>query len=336
MKNILAGLKSRATCQGPVARKSRATYQGLAVLLALLAGAVPAAAQKKPVTIDDVLNLKAVASAVVSPDGKQVLYTVRQWETDRDRMESRTRIWRVPVAGGAARQITFGERGDSQPQFSPDGRYISFVSARGPAATGEEAPRSQIYLMRADSGEAWKLTEAKEGIAANTNYAWSPDSRRIAFVSVDPRSSDQEAAIKKRDDERMFEGDFRYSHIWTIDVDSKETTRVTDGSAWTVRGSPSWAPDSKRLTFAANVTGMLRDYRSDVFIADTASKQIEKISTNPASDARARVVAGRQPHCLHVRSRDGETAGRRHLAIERRPQSSHPLRRRQEDARGCQ
>ena len=56
-------------------------------------------------------------------------------------MESRTRIWKVPVAGGAARQITFGERGDSQPQWSPDGRYISFVSARGAGDRRRRAAR---------------------------------------------------------------------------------------------------------------------------------------------------------------------------------------------------
>lgn len=105
----------------------------------LLLATLPAAAQKRPVTVDDILSMKTVGSPVVSPDGAQVLYTVRQWESERERMESRTRVWRVPVAGGAARQITFGERGDSQPQWSPDGRYISFVSARG-TATGDDAP----------------------------------------------------------------------------------------------------------------------------------------------------------------------------------------------------
>ena len=143
-----------------------------AALLTLLT-ALPAAAQKRPVTVDDVLGMKGIGTPMVSPDGTRVIYTVRQWESEKDRMESRTRIWMVPVAGGAARQITFGERGDSQPQWSPDGRYISFVSARG-AATGDDPPRGQIYLMRADGGEAWKLTDSKESIAS---YSWSPDSR---------------------------------------------------------------------------------------------------------------------------------------------------------------
>ena len=65
--------------------------------------------------------------------------------------------------------------------------------------------------------------------------------RRPALVAT------RKPAIRKRDDERVFEGDFRYSHIWTIDVESKQATRVTEGTALTVRGTPSWAPDSKRL-----------------------------------------------------------------------------------------
>ncbi len=252
----------------------------LAVMMVVLWAAPGAFAQKRPVSIDDILDLKAVGAPTVSPDGTQVLYTVRQWESERDRTESRTRIWKVAVAGGPARQITFGERGDSQPQWSPDGRYISFVSARG-AGTGDDAPRAQIHIMRTDGGEAWKLTDAKEAV---TSYSWSPDSTRIAYVTMDPRSSDEEATIRKRDDERVFEGDFRYSHLWTIEVETKATTRITSGTSYTVLSSGSWSPDSKRLAFGAKPTTMIRDSRSDVYIADLTSGSIEKISTNPGAD----------------------------------------------------
>ncbi len=246
---------------------------------------------QKPVTIDDVVNLKSVASAVVSPDGSQVLYTVRGWEAEGNRMESRTRIWKVPVSGGAARQMTFGERGDSQPQWSPDGRHISFVSARG-SGGGDDAPKAQIYILRADGGEAWKLTEAKENIAS---YSWAPDGNRIAYVATDARTADEEAAIRRRDDERVFEGDFRYQHIWTIALNPSAgsgsanpapsaAVRVTEGTDYTVTGAPSWSPDSARLVFSAKPTTMIRDYRSDVYVAALASRSIEKISTNAGPD----------------------------------------------------
>ena len=246
----------------------------------MLATAMPVAAQPKSVTIDDIMNIKAVSSPMVSPDGTQVIYTVRGWQQERDRMESRTHIWKVGVSDGTPRQITYGERGDSQPQWSPDGRFISFVSARG-AGTGEDAPRAQLYIMRADGGEAWKLSDAKEGIAS---YAWAPDGNRIAYVSTDPRSADDEAAIRRRDDERVFEGDFRFQHLWLLEVESKAATRLTEGAGYTVTGAPSWAPDSTRLAFAAKPTTMIRDYRSDVYVADVRAKAIEKISTNAGPD----------------------------------------------------
>ena len=252
-----------------------------AAAVLVLVTAIPAFAQKKAVTIDDVLNMKGVASAMISPDGTQVIYTVRGWEQERDRMESRTHIWKVSVAGGDARQITYAERGESQPQWSPDGRYISFIAARG-AGSGDDAPRGQIYVMRGDGGEAWKLTDAKEGVAS---YAWAPDATRIAFVTTEPRPTDEDAAIRKRDDERVFEGDFRYQHLWTIDVTSKEATRLTEGSSFTVTGAPSWAPDSNRLVFAGKPTTMIRDYRTDVYVADARLKSVEKISTNAGPDS---------------------------------------------------
>lgn len=251
------------------------------IAVALLAAGSVSAQTRRPATFDDVLNIKAVQGATVSPDGKTAIYTVRQWVSEQDRMEARTHVWRVATDGSApARQITFGERGDSQPQFSPDGKFISFVSSRGAADA-----KAQIYVMSIEGGESWKLTDAKESVSS---YSWAPDSARLAYVATDPRSSEEEANIKKRDDERVFEGDFRYQHAWVVDLASKQATRITEGTTYTLQGAPSWSPDGKRLVFGAGATPMLRDNRRDVYIADLASKSIEKISTNWGSDGQPR------------------------------------------------
>ncbi len=250
------------------------------ILFALIAASL-SAQTKRPATFDDVLGIKAIQAATVSPDGAHVLYTVAQWEPEQERMERRTRVWKVATSGSSpARQITFGERGDSQPQWSPDGKSISFVSARGNAEA-----KSQIYLLPADGGEAWKLTDAKENI---NSYSWSPDSARIAYVSTEPRSAEEEANIKKRDDERVFEGDFRYGHAWVVDVATKASTRITQGTSYTLQGAPSWSPDGKRFAFAGATTPMLRDNRRDIYVATLDTKQVEKISTNWGTDASPR------------------------------------------------
>ncbi len=252
------------------------------ILAFLLIAASAASAQTtRPATFDDVMNIKGLQGFTVSPDGKTVIYGVREWVDEQGRKESRTHIWRVPSDGGApATQITFGDKGESQPQFSPDGKYISFVSSRGAADA-----KAQIYLMSIDGGESWKLTDAQENVSA---YSWAPDSRRVAYVATDPRSAQEEADIKKRDDERVFEGDFRYQHAWVIDVSSKQATRVTQGTAFTVQGAPSWSPDGKRFVFTGAVTPMLRDYRRDIYIATPGQPGVDKISTNFGGDGSAK------------------------------------------------
>ena len=254
----------------------------VAAALVLVSISSPLAQGKRAVTFDDVLAIKAVGGATLSPDGSQVLYTVRQWVAEKERMEARTHIWSVATNGSTpARQITSGEKGDSQPQWSPDGKFISFVSARG---AGEDV-KAQVYVMRADGGEAARLTDSKENVSS---YSWSPDNTRIAYVTTDARSAAEEANLKKRDDERVFEGDFRYAHAWVIDVTTKTATRISEGTNYTVAGAPSWAPDGKRFVFGAGATPMLRDNRRDIYLANIDTKQIEKLSTNFGSDTSPR------------------------------------------------
>ena len=139
--------------------------------------------------------------------------------------------------------------------------------------------------MRSDGGEARRVTDAKEGVAT---YAWAPDSRRIAFVATEPRSSDETAKVRSRDDERVFEGDLRYRHVWVVEIaDSSVATPITSGQDYTVDAGPlSWSPDGSRIAFSAGLTSMLRDERQDVYIAEVATKQITKISTNFGRDNR--------------------------------------------------
>jgi len=271
-------------------------FLAVAVLLVSTAGSL-SAQSKRPATFDDVLNIKAIQGATISPDGRWVIYGVREWVSEQDpstpvaeaqsslrtgKMESRTHAWKVATDGNSpARQLTFGEKGESQAQFSPDGKFISFVAARGNAEA-----KSQIYLMSIEGGEAWKLTDAKESISS---YSWAPDASRIAYVATDPRSAAEEADLKRRDDERVFEGDFRFAHAWVIDLSTKEATRITEGKQWTVQGAPSWSPDGKQFVFGVGATPMLRDNRRDIYVATLGQQpRVEKISTNWGNDGSPR------------------------------------------------
>src|SRR5216683_1656678 len=232
----------------------------VALATAALSAGPSASNAKRPVTIDDAVSLKSVGAPQISPDGSRILFAVRGWEWPGGKGEpdkgtkppdARSHIWIVPAAGGEpARQLTFGDKGESSPAWSPDGRYISFAATRGaaaaaaPAAPGDaEGPKEQIWLMRADGGEAWQLTEAKEGV---TSYEWAPNSRLIAYLMREPLPKDVEEARRRKDDERVFEVNAQMPHLWTVDIDSKSATSITSGGDFGVR-SFTWSPDSTRI-----------------------------------------------------------------------------------------
>lgn len=264
------------------------------------------AAEKRPVTFEDIMSMRAVGSAEISPDGTAVLYTVRQWEpatrepssqgndskdTEKapdkklPKMEARTHVYRVSTAGGEPRQLTFGERSETSPRWAPDGKFISFISSRGDANKADkddDGPKAQIWIMPTDGGEPWQLTTAKEGV---TDHEWSPDSKSIAFTTRDPFSKDEEEQRKNRDDERVFEGDFRMTHLWTIEVTSKKEKRLTEAKTFTVGGTPTWSPDGKKLAFSAAPTPMVRDDRRDIYVVGAEGGEVETIAGSAASES---------------------------------------------------
>ena len=125
--------------------------------------------QKQVPAFEEVLSLQSPGTPVLSPDGQHVLYTVRR--TDWVDNTYDTEIW-IRKAGQPPFQLTNNPDGSStNPQWSPDGAWISFISNR--------VHKNQVYAIRLDGGEAFPITHEREGI---NSYAWSPDGEHIAFT----------------------------------------------------------------------------------------------------------------------------------------------------------
>jgi dipeptidyl aminopeptidase/acylaminoacyl peptidase len=201
----------------------------------------------------DVYALTGAADPRISPDGTRVAYQV--WCIDEDANDYRGAIWVAPLDGSEEpRRFTSGERRDAMPRWSPNGRWLAFVSTRG------ESPQTpaNLYVIPAGGGEARRLTDRKESVEA---IAWSPDSTRIAFASrVRDEAYDDEEDEKKRAPRRvtrlLFKLDSvgwttdRRKHIFVVDLDGGEPHQVTDGDC--EDDGPAWAPDGKRILFTAN------------------------------------------------------------------------------------
>ena len=174
------------------------------------------AQQKRAMTFEDVLALKSVSDAQVSPDGKWVAYVVTSVDMKENANDSD--VWLVSTAGGEPVRLTTNKKNDNQPRWSPDSKRIAFISAR------EEKP--QIFLISPFGGEPEKLTDSKSGVQS---FQWSPDGNRIAYVAPQEPTPDEEKRQKDKDDAQVIDKNLKLARIWVIDVSTKKVTELVKG-----------------------------------------------------------------------------------------------------------
>ena len=295
-----------------------------ALLLSLLAlpSAVAAdqdAGTPRPLELDDYFRLSWVADPRISPEGDWVVYTLE--ETDLEENRSHTRLWMVSVRGGEPIPMTAEGESASSPRWSPDGRYLSFLSARDDGET-------QVWTLNRLGGEAVQLTDVDQGVES---YEWSPDAKRLVLVIRDPKNDDSdsdsgdqtEASDSSSDDgsssddedsdsdhssdddelepwvvtRRQFKVDYvgyldsRRTHLYLFELASGELTRITGGDY--DDDSPAWSPDGSRIAFTSNRTeDPDANYNSDVWVVQVDSdahpgSPLTRITSNAGPDGAA-------------------------------------------------
>ncbi|HEY6119081.1 MAG TPA: hypothetical protein VIV66_03930, partial [Pyrinomonadaceae bacterium] len=95
------------------------------------------------------MTVKAIGSVRVSPDDKNVAYTVSSAVMNPEKSEYVTQIWMAAVDGSSAVQLTFAEKSSDNPRWSPDGKSLAFTSAR--------SGKNNLYLLHVGGGEAEQL-----------------------------------------------------------------------------------------------------------------------------------------------------------------------------------
>ncbi len=138
-------------------------------------------------TFVDAIEQPVLGDPQLSPDGKQLLFTIDKADWKANRRIGH--IYRINADGTGQVQLTFGERGESSPRWSPDGKWIAFTTRR------EADANNQIYLLSVEGGEARRLTSHP---TAPGTLTWAPDSKSIYFVAADAKSAEE------RERDRLF------------------------------------------------------------------------------------------------------------------------------------
>jgi dipeptidyl aminopeptidase/acylaminoacyl peptidase len=210
---------------------------------------------RRLICAEDLFALRLVTDPQMSPDGTRIAFVVQRTDLDKNRYVSN--LWLVAREGGEPRPFTNGDARDSAPRWSPDGRWLAFLSDRDET--------SQVWLIPVDGGEARKITSLPEG--SLTPPVWSPDGTRLLFAyrplpEMDTKKAREEREknhrsqpprrvrrLRYREEGHGFFDDERW-HLWTVRVADDEIRQITQGD--TDETEPAWSPDGRWIAFISN------------------------------------------------------------------------------------
>jgi len=175
-------------------------------------------------------------------------------------------------------QFTTGDKSSDHPQWSPDGRWIAFISAKD--------GKRNIWKVAADIDDPVRLTDVKTAV---TSFKWSPDSSMIAFTATDGPTPEEEKAKKDKNDARVVDENIKMSRLHVVPANGKEAPRVLTTGNYSVnatgRAGYDWFHDNKTIAFSHTKTPHADDWPSaDISTVDVATGKATPWATSRAAE----------------------------------------------------
>ncbi len=234
----------------------------------------PAAAQdRRPLGVVDMIQLPSLADPQLSPDGSRILFVMDgpDWKANR----RVGHIHRINADGSGQVQLTYGERGESSPRWSPDGRHVAFLARRG------DDSHVQLYVLDAAGGEARRVVDHP---TAPADLTWSPDSRLIFFTAADAPTPAAKEKKRLQDDVFAFEEtNYEQEHLYVVDLEGK-TTRITFGP-YSVT-SYTLSPGGGHIAMTRAPSPLLEHMRfSEVWVMDANGGNARQLTKNEVNES---------------------------------------------------
>jgi dipeptidyl aminopeptidase/acylaminoacyl peptidase len=268
---------------------------------------------KRPITHEDLIALKRVTAPALSPDGKWAIIGVN--ELNYNEKEQINDIWIVPTDGSQApRRLTTAKAGESAYDWSPNGKYISFIAKRD----GDE--EAQLYLLNmTNGGDAQRFTNILSGVGSPK---WSPDGKKIMFTSKVYPGCYNDSTFKKMAETkknqkykaRIYEGfpirdfdkwiDEKQSHLFVQNIDSTKafdfTSKMKNNLSpyFKIEGT-TWSSNMELVYAASNDTNLTFHYpKSQIFRLNIESGIETQISNGNTSYTAPKVSSdGKYLYC---------------------------------------
>jgi dipeptidyl aminopeptidase/acylaminoacyl peptidase len=284
--NVFQGPSLRYSSEKAAFQLHTSCFVWLLVFVFVLGGT--SFAQEKPkLTIDEFFDAVSFDGVKVSPDGNSVVIATEA--PDWDKSIFRKDLWLYRNGSSAEKPVRLTQSGrDKQPEWSPDGRWVAFLSERDASgeksesaeddSDGDKKDSAQLFLISPTGGEAYAVTSGKEEVHA---FAWAADSKAIYFATREPWTK-QQAEDHKKDwkDVSRYRGDERGDFIYRLDVQDALARAISSKPATDAEkdsGSTPGAATIARSPLRVSEISVARDGKRLAFLSSSISERQEKI-----------------------------------------------------------
>jgi dipeptidyl aminopeptidase/acylaminoacyl peptidase len=262
-------------------------------------------------TLAESLSRASIRAPAISPDARSVAYLQR--ETNWKENEFVWQLWRVDVGSGKAVQLTRGKKSVASAAWSPDGRWLAFVTerdanvvepftvvekeraAKEDGKTGASAPEraaKQIWLIAPDGGEAWPLSKSETDV---DEFQWTRDGKGMVFTAAEPANKAGKTRKERYSSYEVVERDFEQHQLWWVDAEAgvkalqpQAAQQLTSDPALSIK-SFAISPQSDRIAFSAVHNPLLAFMGDeDIYLMDLSRARsggaVSKIVALPGPD----------------------------------------------------